>query len=76
MKKRANLFDAQTHLELALPEPRQAEAKPPIEDLRNVAAVWIPEMVIDSNIENTERRIFSTSNFWLYVILGEQYIET
>ena len=27
-------------------------------------------------IENVERRIFSTLNFQLYVILGDQYIET
>ena len=26
--------------------------------------------------ENAERQVFSTLNFQLYVILGEQYIET
>ena len=43
--------------------------------------VWIPaelvyDKVIDSNVENTERQILLTLNFQLYVILGEQYIET
>ena len=32
-------------------------------------------MVIDSNVEKSERRILSTLNFWIYVMLGEQYIK-
>ena len=64
MKKRANLFDARTHLELTLPEPRQAEAKPPHTRLEKHSCRLDPRNGhIDSKVENTERRIFSTLNF-------------
>ena len=32
-------------------------------------------MGIENNVENTERQSFLTLSFWIYVILGEQYIE-
>ena len=41
-----------------------------------VIFAWLQiNLVLDSNVENTEFRIFLTLNFQLYVILGQQYVK-